>query len=108
MFYQFNSEMMVRPIILNSHKSHVLVDYNQYGRNNDIKGLFGVARFEQIPHPLNIENDVDSTIGYTSGQFDIEEGALSLVSFWLDTSKDAELDRLNFQIGAYNTSGLFY
>ena len=89
-------------IITDSHKSHIIVDHNQYGKNNDINGLFGVSRFEQIPHPLDLETVESDTIGYTNGEFNIEEGALTLVEFWLDTDKSAILDDLTFQIGGYD------
>ena len=86
------------------HKTNLKIDYNQYGKNSDIDGLFGVSRFEQIPHPIQLEDYPSDTIGYTNGQFDIEEGGLSLVQFWLDTSKEAVLDSMNFQIGVYDTT----
>ena len=91
-------------VVVDSHKAHIKIDYNQYGKNNDIDGLFGVSRFEQIPHSLALETRVEDTIGYTNGQYDIEEGALTLVEFWLDTDKNPVLDQLSFQIGGIDAA----
>ena len=86
--------------IAESHKAHVLIDYNKYGKNNDIEGLFGVERFEQIPHPVDYSENVT---GYTNAQSNIEEGLLSYSEFWLDTSKDAKIEDLSFNVGIINT-----
>jgi hypothetical protein len=83
------------PQVLKSHKVHLLVDYNQYGKNNDVEGLFDFETFTQHPHPLPIEEE-----GFTNALTFNECGMTAKGRFWVLNS--ANLNALKFDIVVYN------
>lgn len=101
---QIRDESGTTTNVAETSKVHLLADYQQYIKNNDVDGLFGVSRFEQIPHPNELDSyDLGGNAGYTNAQYDIEEGGLSLVQFWLNTAETPELTDLYFKVLVVDT-----
>lgn len=88
------------PNVAESHKVHVLVDYNQYGKNNDVEGLFDMVKFEQYPHPELFQEGV--SIGFTEALTFNESGMMADGRFWVLNS--ANLNSLKFDIAVFKFS----
>jgi hypothetical protein len=79
-------------------KATISVQNSTYNKNSDIPDLYGVDRQEYIPHSLDWV-DSTTTTGFTNAFMDVEEGMMSFVRFWIDTTKGALLESLTFILG---------
>jgi len=84
-----------------SNRVMYLAANSLYSTTSDIAGLFQVSEFEILTHP---QLDIDSNYGSTDIEAWNEDGLVCRYSFWIDLSKDALLNSMDFGIYAYDST----
>jgi hypothetical protein len=80
---------------------NLLIDYSNYEKNDDVPDLFDIENFKIYQHN---ENEAEAADGHTSIGIYVEDKVYANFDFWLDVSKGAVIDDMNFRLMAFNVA----